>query len=150
MTARRTIFMVAMLSLPVACHSTCPAVLPDDDAQAAGHEQDPLRLIDSKAVLSIGFRNPMQMIKKRQQINDRANLTPALNIDAFVDTVGKAVGLERCVDKSKPIVLSLSGPNIFSFKISLSVTDVNALAPSLDVSADKLRKGETYKLPKPT
>jgi len=149
MTAKRTIFMVAMLSLPVACNSTYPAVLADDDAHVAGHQQDLLRLIDSKAVLSIGFRNPMQMIKKSQEINDRANLTPALNIDTFVDTVCKAVGLERCVDKSKPIALSLSGPNIFSFKISVSVTDVNALASSLDVSAETLQKGEAYKLPKP-
>jgi hypothetical protein len=149
MTARQTILMVAMLSLPFACHSVCPGVLADDNAQAAGHEQDLLRLIDSKAVLSIGFRNPMQMIKKSQEINDRANLTPALNIDAFVDTVGKAVGLERCVDKSKPIVLSLSGPSIFSYKISLSVTDVNALASSLSLSAEKLRKGEAHKLPNP-
>lgn len=149
MTAKRTIFMVAMLFLPVACNSTYPAVLADDDAHVAGHQQDLLRLIDSKAVLSIGFRNPMQMIKKSQEINDRANLTPALNIDAFVDTVCKAVGLERCVDKSKPITVSLSGPNIFSFKISVSVTDVNALASSLDVSAETLQKGEAYKLPKP-
>ncbi len=111
--------------------------------------QDILRLIDHKHILSIGIRNPAEVIKKSQEIRDRANLKNALNVDDFVDGICQMVKMEGCVDRTKPFIVSLGTPSLFAGKVNFTVTDVNKLASNLEVSAEKLRKGQAYKLPKP-
>ncbi len=111
--------------------------------------QDILRLIDHKHILSIGIRNPAEVIKKSQEIRDRANLKNALNVDDFVDGICQMVKMEGCVDRTKPFIVSLGTPSLFAGKVHFTVTDVNKLASNLEVSAEKLRKGQAYKLPKP-
>ncbi len=130
-----------------------PINLPSDPGRCPPKEvrgnQDILRLIDHKHILSIGIRNPAEVIKKSQEIRDRANLKNALNVDDFVDGICQMVKMEGCVDRTKPFIVSLGTPSLFAGKVNFTVTDVNKLASNLEVSAEKLRKGQAYKLPKP-
>ena len=145
----RIILTVAILCLPVACQSTCPKVLADESTQAVRGEQDILRLIDHKNILSIGIRNPAEVIKKSQEIRDRANLKNALNVGDFVDAICQMVKLEGCIDRTRPFIVCLGTPKLFTGKVHFSVTDVNKLASNLKVSAKKLQKGEVCELPQP-
>ena len=149
MLTRRIILTVAILSLPATCQSTCPQVLADENTQEIRGDQDILRLIDHKDILSIGIRNPAEVIEKSQEIRDRANLKNALNVGDFVDAICQMVKLEGCIDRTRPFIVCLGTPNLFAGKVHFSVTDVNQLASNLEVSAEKLRKGEVYKLPQP-
>ncbi len=149
MLTRSNILTVAILCLPAVCQSTCPQILADAPPKEVRGNQDILRLIDHKHILSIGIRNPAEVIKKSQEIRDRANLKNALNVDDFVDGICQMVKMEGCVDRTKPFIVSLGTPSLFAGKVNFTVTDVNKLASNLEVSAEKLRKGQAYKLPKP-
>ncbi len=149
MLTRSNILTVAIVCLPAVCQSTCPQILADAPPKEVRGNQDILRLIDHKHILSIGIRNPAEVIKKSQEIRDRANLKNALNVDDFVDGICQMVKMEGCVDRTKPFIVSLGTPSLFAGKVNFTVTDVNKLASNLEVSAEKLRKGQAYKLPKP-
>ncbi len=149
MLTRRIILTLAFLCLPAACQSTCTQVLADTPPQEVRGNQDILRLIDHKDILSIGIRNPAEVIKKSQEIRDRANLKNALNVGDFVDAICQMVKLEGCIDRGRPFIVCLGTPILIAGKVHFSVTDVNKLASNLEVSAEKLRTGEVYKLPKP-
>lgn len=149
MLTRRVILTAAFLCLPASCQSTCPQILADAPPKEVRGNQDILRLINHKDILSIGIRNPAEVIKKSQEIRDRANLENALNVGEFVDTICQMIKMEGCIDRTRPVILSLGTPNLFAGKVHFSVTDIDKLASNLEVSAETLRKGEVYKLPKP-
>ena len=150
MLTRQIILTVGMLCMPVACQSICPKVRADENTQAVRGKQDMLRLIDYRNILSIGIRNPAEVIKKSQEIRDRANLKNALNVGDFVDAIFQMVRLEGCVDRTRPFIVCLGTPKlIFTGKVHFSVTDVNRLASNLKVSAEKLQKGEVCELSQP-
>lgn len=157
MYSLRTISAVAMPLLLSTFQSLCSAVPMDNsrvlanrNTVAANQENDLLSLIDCKTALSIGFRKPSEMIEKSQQISDRAKLATDLNIDVIVDSICDLVKLDGCVDKSKPVVISLGTPHLFSIRVLLSVTDVKSLASNLKISAEELQNGEIHKIPNPT
>ena len=149
MTGSRNIYTLAILAVSVTCVLICPSMLAQENAQPARHEQDILRLISSKPILSMGIRNPTELIKKIQVISDRENLTSRLNIDNMVDTICEIARLQGCIDKSKPVVLSLGARNLWSVSLQVSVTDTDTVATNLELSAEQLRRGETYKIPNP-
>ncbi len=149
MLTRRSILTVAILCLPAVCQSTCPQILAGAPHKEVRGNQDILRLIDHKHILSIGIRNPAEVIKKSQEIRDRANLKNALNVGDLVDGICQMVKMEGCIDRTKPFIVSLGTPSLFAGRVHFSVTDVNKLASNLEVSAEKLRKGQAYQLPKP-
>ncbi len=149
MLTRRIILAVAILCLPAAFQSTCTPVLADESTKESTDKQEILRLINHKDILSIGIRNPAEVIKKSQEISDRANLGNALNISDFVDAICQMVKLEGCIDRTRPFICCLGTPGIFTGKVQFSVTDVDELASNLEVSAEKLRKGEVHKLSNP-
>ena len=135
--------------MPVACQSICLKVRADENTQAVRGKQDIPRLIDYKNILSIGIRNPAEVIKKSQEIRDRANLKNAFNVGDFVDGICSMVKLEGCIDRTRPFIVCLGTPRLFTGKVHFSVTDVNKLASNLKVSAEKLQKGYFCELPQP-
>lgn len=149
MLTRRIILTFVMLCIPVTCQSICPKILAEENPQIVGGKQDILRLIDYKNILSIGIRNPAEVIKKSQEIRDRANLKNAFNVGDFVDAICQTVKLEGCIDRTSPFIVCLGTPKLFAGKIHFSVTDVNKLASNLNVSAERLQEGEVCELPQP-
>ena len=147
MLTRRIILTFVMLCIPVTCQSICPKILAEENPQIVGGKQDILRLIDYKNILSIGIRNPAEVIKKSQEIRDRANLKNAFNVGDFVDAICQTVKLEGCIDRTSPFIVCLGTPKLFAGKIHFSVTDVNKLASNLNVSAERLQEGEVCELP---
>ena len=149
MLTRRIILTFVMLCIPVTCQSICSKILADENTQEVGDKQDILRLIDYRNILSIGIRNPAEVIKKSQEIRDRANLNNALNVGVFVDAICQMVRLDGCIDRTRPFIVCLGTPKLFTGKVHFSVTDVNRLASNLKVSAEKIQKGEVCELSQP-
>ena len=140
MRSRCTIHAFATLLYLISMACWCHGVLALDPDLKNKDQQNVLRIINSKTCLTLGFRNPQELIEKSRRFREQHNFQTPLLISGFVNELFRSPGFERGIDKNKPIAVTLhTSPTILSSTIAFSTNDLKALAESFGMKVAELR-----------